>query len=1378
MHPLTVLYHNCHGLTGVNKPNLLRLLHDTDASSPDCPLLYALVETGKAEPAVPTGGRWMRQHLPGTENNGQQSGGITIISHASCPTQPLPPPAIVASPLDLHSTAIAVAIVTPHHRAAFLLVVVYIHPDFARGMDGMEAVCAALEVVQSQHAHLPVLVVGDFNARHANWHDSNGPNTAGPSVLARHIDNTGLHIHNQPDMFTRVTTNGSGAATKTIIDLALSSPPELVSAISQQHGAALYANDHIPLTLTLALPERVAPPPPPSSRPRVAWATDRRQLEWQAALPAAMRRHIGPLQPLLDALTQRPVARAHTQASSDAALQQLEEVYGELETAILTASVETVGIRQPNHDRPTPPRWWRPEVGAAYRVHSEAENQLLHISMNGGDTTEAHRTALAAQQRYLDAVALAKQQADTQLANDACGPDPALRAATIRKYQPTRAAPLSGIADATGNMPVSHPQSLNNLCTAFLRSSVPPAPHAGYAYIDAFSDPAVDTTAWDSVDALDAALDSSTRHIRQRRAAQVAASADSDSWSFTAVQVAVQTKRRTKKTSAGPDAVLPLLLPYGGEALYAALAAVYNYSWRHSIIPQAWREANVTALYKGKGARSEPLSYRPISVTSGIVRTFEHLIHERLAQHVGTELANTQFGFRAHHSTSDAILQLLTSLQTLCGTTRRANNHQRGSRKLRCAALFLDIQKAFDRVDHSILLARLHNIGVRGAAWRWIRSFLSHRRTRCIDSQYESAWHNVEYGVPQGCVLSPLLFLVFIDGLVKQVAASKQCSLISTLLYADDGVLGPNLWACRSELGRASVRLDDFEKKYAQQLKAAVAILDRWCDASRMSFGQEKTQIVVFNRGNKKDDDNTHYTDLRLCNFNIGIADSYDYLGLTVSSDLSWTKHIQRVLAKARSAAARITTIALRSDHPHPSILRELVCSYIMPCFDYGIEYWGLSLTDKQRTALQATITRPLRVSLSLPTTTHQHSTLFGFGVPDLLTHTQHKQLLHLFRIARLGTDRSDHPSPTLYRKLITNTKMVSDHHKLVTGKAAGTAPTALYLATAFLPHTLHPASPPPQPAAGPAAQPVPAMKRYPSPSHARQRALAAHNFSAPGPGIHAAPAHYIGHLAQFTVDLQSMCTAAFRATLRTIRRAAARCTWTESHKPNTAAEIDNMTPAQLIHCTTAPVSQCITAEDDLPYPSAPPLHFLQRRHAALTTSQPVLVRRMRLLYGRSYTAATRYRFPSAANVPTATPLCPNFACGLAGHDETVEHLLLHCPLYAAARKRLHDALVLQLPPLPLTLRNILNPPANAGKAAYAALYSATEHFLDCVDATRRLRDLPALDHRPDAPPPIPLAAVPPAHHRPPHRPARSHNSHRRAGQTRPRTAPRALDTG
>lgn len=350
---------------------------------------------------------------------------------------------------------------------------------------------------------------------------------------------------------------------------------------------------------------------------------------------------------------------------------------------------------------------------------------------------------------------------------------------------------------------------------------------------------------------------------------------------------------------------------------------------------------------------------------------------------------------------------------------------------------------------------------------------------------------------------------------------------------------------------------------------------------------------------------------------------------------------------------------------------------------------------------------------------------------------------------------------------LVTDKQMVDDHHNLLTGKAADSAPIALYLTTALLHHVLHPAPPlpPPQPAIGPAPKPI--MAHHSLPSQHSERTEAAHTFSATGKlGVHDAPEHYLEHLQQFALDLQSMQDPAFRATLRRIRRDAAYCMWTETRKPDTAAERDRLSNTQLDHRTTAPITACITADDHTQQTDSAPLHYMGRRFMDITAPHSSRIRRSRLLFGRSYVAAVRHRFLSQANVPTANALCPHAMCALRHKDETIEHLLLDCPLYNTAREQLYHTL--DTHNLPHTLRSILNPPGNKGRRAFEVLYAATELYLDSINATRLQHNLPSLDHRPPNPL-LPHAAAQPAivllRRQQPHRPHRRHGAaapHRR----------------
>ena len=1282
--PLTVFYHNCNGLRDSTASMLIHQLRTTDTSEPTAPLVYALVEAGAAKhPGIPSD--WEYRHVDGRREGGGVSGGVSILSHGTCPIerfeqQPIPVP---ASGGELHASAVAYAVLAPHGRERFLLVVVYVHPLASRKRDCIEAVSSAIDAVLVTHSQLPALVVGDFNARHAKWHDdrdgrSNG--SAGDTALAAAIDDMDLTVHNQPGVYTRVSETGE-QHTRSIIDLVLSRPSELVVAAEQRHNE-YHVHDHIPFAIDLALEARTTVAQPQPSRSRVMWDAHRDPQAWKPVLAAAVSARLAPLQPLLDSLEAR---NEHEPVTDPQA--RLEAVYGQVEAAVREACLSVVGVKQRSGSTAQQEAGWTRHVRRTYsqlraaaRVRARARSRAQE---DGGrerllELERAIAAATAVRKQWRASMQQGRREAREQLATLVMDKDSKLRYAALRRHQRSTHTSLGGIKNAAGGMPADITEALDNLCGAFIADSEPRP-------LDARTTQQLCDTA------------------RALHATAASSSDASDSWTFTAEQVEQQTQRRTCKTAAGPDAILPLFLRYGGETLWAALATIFNYSWRHSVTPQAWREANVAALYKGKGDRSEPTSYRPISITSGIARTFEHLIQQRLAERLAPALAQAQFGFRARRSTTDAILQLLSPVQYLCGRhktgakRRRTSSADKRYRKVRCAALFLDIQKAFDRVDHAILLNRLHAKGVQGAAWRWVRCFLTDRRMRCVNSQHESHWQPVRHGVPQGCVLSPLLFLVFIDELIGTIRQDADCSMISPIFYADDGVLGPSLRACRQHFERHS-DVARFEQEYAKQLKAAAAHLNRWCVQSRMHFGEAKTKVVVFDRGTGGS--HVHFDDIHLCGYTVGVADSYDYLGLTVARDLTWTKHATRKLAKARDVARRLTAIALNARPVQPAVIRELVLSCLVPSFDYGIEFWGIGLPEAYARPLQAAMAKPLRVACGLPLTAHQLSTLRGAGVSPVATHTQHKQMQHLLRVSRLLHEDAGHPTARLYKQLCG---MHSERHRMLDTHVS--APLPVYLVHAVLPFAMG--------AAGNDQLTHPAR-------HTERRQAAQERAPSAAVGRHGqrhGPQQqpWDGWAALQDLNRPPLLAALDAGPsdpstrLRALRDEAANIEWLDSHGADHRG-------------TTAPMTGCLHAPDDS---GAPPLRFLSARHAQRVVHKR-LVGRMRLLYGRAYTATVRHRFPTDAAAAAASTLCPHEQCTAAGHDETIEHLLLHCPHYATARAALASAL--RRLGHQLDMRVLLNPPGTAGTARYTEMYKLTDVFLREVGKVRRANGLPRLD--------------------------------------------------
>lgn len=186
-----------------------------------------------------------------------------------------------------------------------------------------------------------------------------------------------------------------------------------------------------------------------------------------------------------------------------------------------------------------------------------------------------------------------------------------------------------------------------------------------------------------------------------------------------------------------------------------------------------WKKANITPIFK-KGSKHSPANYRPISLTSIIIKTLERLIHIKVldfrSEH--NKLSDSQHGFRPGHNCQAQLLE---------AAHQWAENIDH---KYSTDVIFLEISKAFDSVPHKGLLLKLDNIGIRGSLLRWIDSFLKNRQQRVVINNTSSSWETVTSGIPQGSILGPLLFLflVYVNDIGNGITST-------TKLFADDCTL-------------------------------------------------------------------------------------------------------------------------------------------------------------------------------------------------------------------------------------------------------------------------------------------------------------------------------------------------------------------------------------------------------------------------------------------------------------------------------------------------------------------------------------------------------------------------------------------------------------
>ena len=221
------------------------------------------------------------------------------------------------------------------------------------------------------------------------------------------------------------------------------------------------------------------------------------------------------------------------------------------------------------------------------------------------------------------------------------------------------------------------------------------------------------------------------------------------------------------KSSAGDDGVSNLIAKATSEIVVPVLTRLIQKSFKSGVFPDVLKHAKVLPLHKD-GSKSDENNCRPISLLNVWSKIFERLMFNRVyfyMEHFSL-IYQKQFGFRKKHSTIDALIELMENVRRF------------GAKNT--SSFFIDLKKAFDTIDHPILLFKLEKYGIRGQALHWFTSYLSNRKQRVEVNGSSSNWKRIVCGVPQGSILGPLLFLIYINDL------PSSCQNLDIPLFADD----------------------------------------------------------------------------------------------------------------------------------------------------------------------------------------------------------------------------------------------------------------------------------------------------------------------------------------------------------------------------------------------------------------------------------------------------------------------------------------------------------------------------------------------------------------------------------------------------------------
>lgn len=339
----------------------------------------------------------------------------------------------------------------------------------------------------------------------------------------------------------------------------------------------------------------------------------------------------------------------------------------------------------------------------------------------------------------------------------------------------------------------------------------------------------------------------------------------------------------------------------------APLSHLVNESFSTGIFPDYLKVSKCIPVYKNKGSKHDVVNYRTIHLQSQLAKVFELAFSSRLTNFVETFhlLSSSQNGYRHGKSTNTAISDCLEFIYDAL------NN------KTHIIGLFYDLTRAFDTVDHQLLLSKLYGMGVRGVAQEWAKSYLNNRSQIVVIEGIKSETRNIELGVPQGSILGPLFFILFVDDLTKNCITFNKA-----ILYADDA----NILMCDKEISSLVNNCNIATMEFAE-----------WCQENGLMLNRNKTFYMRFCTKNISPDYNVL---IRLSGKSIQGIDSIKFLGLTMDRKLTWDVHIDNVCAKLSNICYIIRTL---KETVSDNILKTVYYGLVQSTLQYGLIFWGSS---------------------------------------------------------------------------------------------------------------------------------------------------------------------------------------------------------------------------------------------------------------------------------------------------------------------------------------------------------------------------------------------------------------------------------------------------
>ena len=359
------------------------------------------------------------------------------------------------------------------------------------------------------------------------------------------------------------------------------------------------------------------------------------------------------------------------------------------------------------------------------------------------------------------------------------------------------------------------------------------------------------------------------------------------------------------KKSSGHDGISNTLLKVIKASISQSLTIIINQMLTTGIFPYAFKVSKVIPLYK-KGDSSLLVNYRPISLLPTISKIFEKVIHDQLYDYFDKYnlLAEQQYGFRKQHFTEYAAVKLIDHVSKKIENGKTPTD------------VYIDLSKAFDTLTFDILLFKLKYYGVTDTALDLMRTYLTNRKQYVVFNGCQSDDSEIYTGVPQGSILGPLFFSIYINDLINV------SNRLNFLMYADDTTIYFNL--------------EEFEYLNRERdINTELKKVNTWLKLNKLSLNAQKTKLMIFHRKQKRVDE----INIQINGTQIERVESFNFLGIMLDENLTWKSHIEMVAKKISKVTGKL--YRLKNIFPE-NVLFVLYNSLIVSYINYGLLLWGV----------------------------------------------------------------------------------------------------------------------------------------------------------------------------------------------------------------------------------------------------------------------------------------------------------------------------------------------------------------------------------------------------------------------------------------------------